>query len=127
VEAAPGVRALTVWNKIDLGPAPSGALGVSARTGAGLDGLRRAVLALALGEASEGSEEALVQTERQKALLDEAEAAARRGAAAARAGRAPELVAADLREAAQRLGAVIGEEVGDDMLATLFARFCIGK
>ena len=126
-EAAPGVRALTVWNKIDLGSAPSGALGVSARTGAGLDGLRRAVLARALGEASEGSEEALVQTERQKALLDEAEAAARRGATAARAGRAAELVAVDLREAAQRLGAVIGEEVGEDMLATLFARFCIGK
>jgi len=126
-EAAATGRALVVWNKIDLGPAPAGALGVSALTGEGLDGLRRAVLARAVGEASEGSEEALVQTERQKALLDEAEAAARRAATAARAGRAAELVALDLREAAQRLGAVIGEEVGEDMLATLFARFCIGK
>src|SRR5262249_31833368 len=81
-------RALAVWNKIDLRPAPAGALGVSALTGEGLDALRRAVLAKILGAAGEGSEEVLVQSERQKALLDEAGAAAPRAHAAAR-GRPP--------------------------------------
>ncbi len=120
-------RALAVWNKIDLRPAPPGALGVSALTGDGLPALRRAVLDAVLGAAGEGSEEVLVQSERQKALLDAAAAAARRAVAAARAGRPAELVAADLRETAQRLGAITGEEVGEDVLRALFARFCIGK
>jgi tRNA modification GTPase len=125
--AVDDVRALEVWNKIDLHPAAVGALGVSALTGEGLEVLRRAVLEKVLGAASEGSEEVLVQSERQKALLEQAEAAARRAVAAARAGRPAELVAADLREAAARLGAVTGEEVGEDVLHALFARFCIGK
>src|SRR5262249_57227915 len=49
-------RALAVWNKIDLRPAPAGALGVSALTRGGLDALRRAVPAKILGAAGQGSE-----------------------------------------------------------------------
>jgi tRNA modification GTPase len=69
----------------------------------------------------------LVSTERQRALVDEAAAAAARAAELAGAGRPPELVAVELREAAVKLGQITGEEVGEDMLDRLFARFCIGK
>jgi tRNA modification GTPase len=46
---------------------------------------------------------------------------------AALAGRAPELVAADLRTALDRLGEVAGAIPPDDVLGRLFAGFCIGK
>jgi tRNA modification GTPase len=120
-------RVVEAWNKVDLRAVPPGALGVSALTGAGLDELRRVVVARVVGAATEGSEAALVTTERQRALLEQAAEAAGRAAEAARARRPVELVAADVREAVARLGAITGEEVGEDLLDALFARFCIGK
>ena len=61
-----------------------------------------------------------------QALLEEAAAAAERAARVA-LERPPEIVALELREAASRLGQITGEEVGEDVLDRLFARFCIGK
>jgi tRNA modification GTPase len=123
----PGVpTALEVWNKIDLAPPPPGALGVSARSGIGLDRLREGILGRVLGASSEG-DETLVSTERQRALVDEAAAAAERAGQAAAANGSPEILALELRESAVCLGRITGEEVGEDVLDRLFARFCIGK
>jgi tRNA modification GTPase len=51
--------------------------------------------------------------------------------ASARAGfislQPPELVALELRDAAQRLGQVTGDNVTEDVLEAIFSRFCIGK
>lgn len=128
--AGGGAGELAVWNKVDLcaGVAPvAGAVGVSALTGAGLEGLRAAVLTRALGDATEGSEGEVVATERQRALLDEAAESLARAAAAADEGRPPELVAADLRLAAAALRRIEGEDVDDRVLEYIFSRFCIGK
>jgi tRNA modification GTPase len=38
-----------------------------------------------------------------------------------------DLVAVDVTAAVQALGEVTGETVGEDLLATIFSRFCIGK
>ena len=38
-----------------------------------------------------------------------------------------ELVAYDLREALQHIGSITGEIVADDLLSSVFSRFCIGK
>jgi len=94
----------------------------SALTGAGLPELRAAVLA-AGGVAADGDDAVVVTSARQRELFEAAAAAA---AAASTAG-AEELVAADLRVALARLGEVLGEGVGEDVIDAVFARFCIGK
>jgi tRNA modification GTPase len=120
-------RAVVVRSKADLGGEPGAGLPTSATTGQGLDELRRRVLAVAGVADQEGSEQAFVTTARQQALA----AAARDGVAAAvaarRAGRPPEVVAVELREAARALAQLRGVEVGDRVLDEVFARFCIGK
>lgn len=120
-------RALVVRSKADLGGDAHGALATSASTGQGLDELRRRVLSLAGVAEREGAEDAFVTTARQHAAC----AAARDALAAAleawRGRQVPEVVALELRQAAQALAQLRGVEVGDRVLDEVFARFCIGK
>ncbi len=101
---------------------PAAAVATSARTGAGLDALRTALADAASRVAPKSSATAQLGSARAE-LLAEAERAL------TEAGRetAPELVAANLRIALDRLGEVAGAIPPDDVLGRLFARFCIGK
>jgi tRNA modification GTPase len=118
---------LVVWNKTDLAAAPLGALGVSAATGAGLAGLRATALARVLGASVDGSDGELVATERQRGELIIAGDALAQAVEALVARRPAELVAADLRIAAAALARIHGVDIGAEVLAQVFARFCIGK
>ncbi|HEX4453302.1 MAG TPA: tRNA uridine-5-carboxymethylaminomethyl(34) synthesis GTPase MnmE [Kofleriaceae bacterium] len=122
-----GDRTLHVRSKIDLSPAPSGMLGTSARTGEGLDELMRRALALAGVAAREGSEDALVTTERQHGLVVVAADALAAAVARWRGARIGEVIALELRQAASALARLRGVEVGERVLDEVFARFCIGK
>ena len=134
---APGVPLLTVRNKIDLTQQPAGALdeatvAVSARTGAGLDALRAALLRVAGWDAATGGDTVFLARERQLDALRRAQA--HLADAAARAdlehgyGNAQlELFAEELRLAAQALAEITGEFSADDLLGRIFSRFCIGK
>ncbi|HET7882504.1 MAG TPA: tRNA uridine-5-carboxymethylaminomethyl(34) synthesis GTPase MnmE, partial [Acetobacteraceae bacterium] len=118
------VRAkLLVANKIDRGGCvPPGAIGASALTGVGLVALRER-LAEAARALTEGSgPPPLTQARHRAALL---EAAAR--LAVAQAADLPELRAEDLRLALRAIGRITGHVGVEDILDTLFARFCIGK
>jgi tRNA modification GTPase len=44
-----------------------------------------------------------------------------------RAGLSGELVAVDLRDSLRHLGSITGQVVADDLLSSIFSRFCIGK
>ena len=127
-ERAPeiGDRQLLVWSKVDL-VAPTGeALATSALTGVGLDALQRAVCELLIGE--RGSlEGAVVVSERQRQQLERARQGCERARELLSASRPPELAAVELADSRVALSAVLGEEIGDEMLDALFARFCIGK
>ncbi len=116
-----GLPLLEVGTKNDLGgPRPAGAVGVSAKTGAGLDALRREVSARLGG----GGETGLFGP-----LPRQREALAR--AAEALAGVAPgepgEIAAAQVRSALQALGEITGETATEELLDRIFANFCVGK
>jgi tRNA modification GTPase TrmE len=138
-ETAPYLRpdnTLLVLNKADLLPAPP-LLGsllpqvyVSARTGAGLEELRAAIVARADSFAPAlAAEEQLAVNARHADALRRAEASLQAALDGLRA--APpspiELVSADLRAAMDALGEIAGRIDNERMLDSLFATFCIGK
>lgn len=126
-ELPPGGTRITVINKIDLlaGAAP-GRRGeevhVSAKTGAGIDALRAALLEAA-GWRARGESVFLARERHLRALR-----AAQAHLAAAADQRAQwEFFAEELRLAQQALGEISGRVSADDLLGEIFARFCIGK
>jgi tRNA modification GTPase len=94
-------------------------LPVSAVTGAGLDALVAAIAAR-LAERVQGA--GLAAHLRQQAALGRAAAALDLDPS-----RPPEIVAEGLREATQALDSLIGRVDIEEVLGTIFARFCIGK
>jgi tRNA modification GTPase len=126
LEALPaGAARIDVFNKLDLAPgfrAPEGAVAVSAKTGAGLEDLRNAILRAA-GWTSTGESVFLARERHLRAL----ERARQHLQAAALERSRWELFAEELRLAHSALGTITGEFSADDLLGEIFARFCIGK
>ncbi len=128
--SAYGARAVLVRSKADVGAAGLGdrtRLATSARTGEGLTELVQRCLVVAGATEREGSEDALVTTERQHATTAAAREALEAALVAWRASRVSEVVALELRQAMSSLAQLRGVEVGDRVLDEVFARFCIGK
>lgn len=132
---ATGPRTLLVFSKCDLpgsppeAALPPGAVRASARTGEGLDSLRAAILErLGADPAGTGGQGAAVNA-RHRALLDAALAALGEAEAAylAHGEEAAAPAAAHLRAAAESLGSITGRTYTDDLLDTVFGRFCVGK
>ena len=128
VEKLPeGATRIEVVNKIDLVPGtPAGRQGerihVSAKTGAGLDALRAALLEAA-GWNTRGETVFLARERHLRALR-----AARVHLEAAEGQDGQwEFFAEELRLAQDALGEITGRVSADDLLGEIFARFCIGK
>ena len=121
-------RILYVRNKIDLsgcppGVAESGVVGISALTGAGLDALRRAIVAAAGVAPGEG-----VFLARKRHLVALSRAADHVTAARAQVAQGlGDIAAEEMRLAQQALGEIVGATGVEDLLGEIFASFCIGK
>ena len=122
-EAAVGPPPLLVTNKIDLGGAvPPNAIGISVRTGAGMDSLRARLAAEARALTNTAGPPPLTRA-RHRAALQTSVACLARAADA----ELPELRAEDLRLALRALGRITGQIGVEDLLDTIFRHFCIGK
>jgi tRNA modification GTPase len=119
--------ALQVWNKADATAAAApGGIALSAKTGAGLETLRRAMLERAGWQAH--PEGVFIARERHVQALRRTQShlAAAAGHAAQRDA-ALELMAEELRLAHEALGEITGRFGVEDLLGEIFGRFCIGK
>ena len=124
-----GDARLLVASKADLPPAwtpPEGALWVSARTGAGLPCLRKAIVT-ALTEREDLRDPPAITNIRHLELVDAARDALSRAAAGLAEGATEELVLDDLGAARRTLEQVTGRRTPDDVLKHIFAKFCVGK
>jgi tRNA modification GTPase len=100
-------------------------LWVSAKTGAGLpDFLDLLKERLGLNHASP---ETILTRHRQQEHVQLAARAVHSARQALDAGLADEVVCSELRVAGAQLDALLGKDVGEDVLNTIFSRFCIGK
>jgi tRNA modification GTPase len=134
-EIPDGVRTITVANKIDLLPpgtlrqseqADAGnPVWISARTGSGIDVLRKRILQV-IG-ASEPAEGAFSARQRHVDALKRAGCHLAEGFQALERYQAGELLAEELRLAQQALGEITGEMLPNDLLGEIFSSFCIGK
>ena len=142
-KAMSGPRMMTVWTKSDCADDRSlaqvkvqGGCMTSALNGDGIDELRE-VLTAAVDDGGwvGGARLAPVLLARHRTALADAQSLmgqARDAAQACvdagrRAAEPAEIIAMELRDALDALGIVAGHRTPDDVLAALFARFCIGK
>jgi tRNA modification GTPase len=122
---------LLVHNKADLraaADARSGAVSVSARTGFGLDDLRRAIVAALDGGI--GRDRPDITNARHIALVGRAHDAltrARDASAADGGALSEEFVLADLQDARGAFEEITGRRAQEEVLTHIFERFCIGK
>lgn len=121
-------RALLVANKCDLAPAPgSEYLTVSAKTGEGVDELRRAILeAMAPGGLRE-QEAGFITSIRQERLLRESLEALENARRAVDFHIPHEMLLLDLYASLRPIDAITGATTADDILNRIFSTFCIGK
>jgi tRNA modification GTPase len=118
-------EALAVSTKADLSRGPG--LAVSAYTGDGIDALLAAISERVFCAVAADSETGVATSRRQLERLDEAAERSREAADRLAQG-APELAAADLRQACEALAALTGTQEPDEiMLDALFGQFCLGK
>jgi tRNA modification GTPase len=132
-------KMLCVVNKSDLGLRFSAAeaaemLGVkrvavvSAQNGEGLEGLRQWIYESTIkGETGRLNRERIAINARHGAALREADEALGRFEHALDGGAPAEILSMEIRAAAEAIGTITGKSIVDDLLDTIFDRFCIGK
>ena len=127
------IPVIDVWNKLDCaaGVAPTAnpgrpAVHLSARTGQGLDGLRRLLLDVAGWQSA--PEGIYIARARHVQALQAVSLHLQEAADQLQAqGPALDLLAEELRLAQNALSAITGEFTSDDLLGVIFSSFCIGK
>ena len=98
---------------------------LSARTGEGLEELGALIQRLYPTPHRETG--ALLTNSRQAEAVSRALQAVDRAAAALDGGLTPDAVLTDAEEALAALGELTGKSIREDLVATVFSRFCVGK
>ncbi|NPD69376.1 tRNA uridine-5-carboxymethylaminomethyl(34) synthesis GTPase MnmE [Lichenicola cladoniae] len=117
-----GTSRLQVWNKVDLAQAPAGWIGVSAKTGDGIDRLEAELIREVVRLTDTGVAPPMTRA-RHRAGIDEAVGHLQ----AAQQLALPELRGEASRLAMQALGRLTGAIGVEDLLDSVFGQFCIGK
>ena len=128
VVAAGDAHLIKVLSKCDLadGGCPEGVVLISAKTGAGMTELRRALMNCS-GLAGNWQDESIVSSARHYNALCTAGEQLEDVLGAMRLGLPADLLAEHLRAAIASISSIIGEISSDQVLGEIFSKFCIGK
>jgi len=122
------VPVIDIWSKFDAAPGahPSAGISLSAKTGFGIEALRRRLLDVA-GWQSVPEGVYLARARHVQALTRVDHHIAMAAEHLAARAQSLDLLAEELRLAQNALNEITGEFGADDLLGVIFSRFCIGK
>ena len=125
-----GKHLILIYNKTDLpdaaSPEQEGSIALSAKTGTGLDVLSQSLASIIRNDMDKAPDILLTNARHYEALglVDQALQHVTEGLTEELPA---ELVVIDLRDALHHLGTITGQVTSDEVLGTIFSRFCIGK
>jgi tRNA modification GTPase len=128
--------AIALWNKADLEQSEeiedlqglfSHSLSVCAASGEGFDALGRLIDELFIDGELNMAEDAVVTGARQFAALSSAEEALSAALSDLENGIPLDLCCVEIEDALLSLGEVDGRELGEEIVAEIFSKFCVGK
>ncbi len=129
-EGPGGTVYAAIADAVDAAPAPFSTVETSAMTGAGVDELKRTIAAVLNLKTFRGGA-AVGLHDRQRKCLRTAAALIRECVAVVNSANeladSAEKASIDLRSAMGTLGEISGQIVNEDVLGTIFSRFCVGK
>lgn len=132
-DTLPPQKTIVVWNKIDLPahsvcPTPfSYEVSLSAKKGSGLEQLKKSIDRLIWSRGAPPKDEVMITTLRHKEALSKAIDCLKATIDGLQSAISPEFLTADLRGALQQLGWMVGSDVGEEILSSIFSQFCVGK
>ena len=132
IHRVPREKTILIWNKIDLAQ-PSLSMDwdpsvlLSAKQNQGLDELKKAIERKIWKNGPPSKEEVLLTSARHYAALKGAVDSCEELIRNLQAHVSPEFVTMDIRDCLNHLGDIVGTNVSEDILSSIFSQFCIGK
>ena len=120
------INVILLNNEVSFSDSSVVKLYISAKTGFGLDSLKKELVS-SQKDLSSDFDNVVVTNARHFEALNSAASALRKVKDSLSSGLTPDLIAEDLREALHYLGTITGEVTPDEVLGEIFGRFCIGK
>jgi len=122
-------KLIKIWNKADIAleKSPDDFINISALTGEGFKELESEIEKRIGTEKFEISDSVVIDSERQKNLIDEALKALSNSIVSIKENMPLDLIAVDIKEALDNLGEITGEVTSFDILELMFTNFCVGK
>ncbi len=100
---------------------------ISAKNNTGIETLENTVEELFINGKLSFNDEVYITNVRHKAALEESLASVKQVLMSIETGMPEDFYTIDLMNAYGKLGEIIGEEVGEDLVNTIFQKFCMGK
>jgi tRNA modification GTPase len=133
LKSAPLEKTLLVWNKSDI-PSSSprkthfpSEVFLSALTGEGVDVLKQAIHQKIWKKGPPAKGEIILTQLRHKEALDRSRQALSSVVEGIRQDLSPEFLSFDMRKAIFELGTILGLDISEEILNSIFSKFCIGK
>lgn len=129
---SPKKSTLIVFNKIDL-PHNLPSLdfphqtAISAKTRAGLDDLKEAIESLVWEGGAPPKGEVILTQQRHKKALTDAASDLQSLIDGLKTEVSPEFLSSDMRSSLGHLSTIIGMDISEEILSSIFAKFCVGK
>ncbi len=124
---------IAIWNKIDLDsykklpPVPFKTVFISAKEKRGIKRLKEMIHQMIWGQTLPSKEEVILSSERHYQSLHRAIKATKKVTHGLKHGLSPEFLTADIKEAIEELGTIIGINITEEVLNAIFSKFCVGK